>query len=785
MEDEIPKKKEKFFYRAFNCCLPLTPNKTKLLDFLCSSSKCIYNSTIYHTIVYRRHKYDILNKVKDILDNENPSFYDRQFHVDPKKNSVLRREHVSQIILQIFNDYILAENIKSDQRKNNYPLIEKFISGKLKFLKFSVNNSNFNTLHEFFKEVCLGIPNLIFNEDTKYDTVTYLIFQILYKFYLANYNSLKTKIITKKLKKSDTIMFKDFIAHIESKERIPYVYNWSTAEKFTFEDKTIKISDQTIVQRKVYEKCKECKMLASDLSINIIRKANDAFKSYLEKRKTSPYKCHKPGFLKEGSKYGIYCYQNFMKLMVTDNTYYYKIPIGIYASKNYKEIVDDRMIKLNNDYYINATKLKELNLIINQNPDDKFLNSHLEHDGKYISKKDPNVLIKISGEEISSDLIKLNDNDKYNFYTYPDNPRFFSKENPTKSFLNTHFKHNGKYISKNDTSIINGFYFFIPVHDKIIPNISYMEIYPTKINYKMTLSYKVNPPKQIKNKNYASGDLGVRGLITLFSLNADPIIIPGGPCKSINHYYNRIIDKTKKEARINNTDKSYKINKMYQLKENKMKSYFYKVTNYIVNEYCEKNKISLLIIGYNKGWKDKSNMGRKNNRDFQEIPYAKLLSMLENKCQMKGIKLERQEEAYTSKCDALAEEEIRKHDEGYKGRREKGKFKSSTTRVILNADVNGAMNIMRKYNNRMIIEKGEKSDMKIEKRIKESLKKINIFRPTKILLKEKLQWKPKTKIEKEENKKSKRKVAEKNRKREKNIKSKVRITKETLNTADI
>ncbi len=785
MEEDPLKKKEKFFYRAFNCSLPTTFQKNNLLDFLCSTSKFIYNSTIYHTIIYRRYKYDILNKVKDILDNENPNFYNRQFDEDPKKNINLRREHVSQIILSIFDDYITSENIKSNQRKNNYPLIEKFISHKLKFLKFEVNNSNFGTLHKFFKKDCFKIPDLIFDEQTKYDTVTYLIFQILYKFYIAKYHLLKTKIIRKKLTKSDKILNKKFITHIENKEQIPYIYNWSTAEKFTFEDNTIKISDQTIVQRKVYQVCKECKMLASDLSVNIIRKANDAFKSYLGKRKTTPFGCHKPGFLKEGSKYGLYCYLNFMKIMVTDNSYYYQIPIGTYASKNYQKIVDSRMIKLNNDYYVNSKKLDKLNFIINTNPDDKFLNSHLEYEGKYISKKDSDVIIKYSGETINSDLIKLNDNDKYNFYTYPNNPRFFSNEKPLKKFLNTHFKYKGKYISKNDTSIINGFYLFIPVHDNILPNICYLEIYPTGETYNVTFNYKVKPPKEKKNKNYASGDLGVRRLIALFSLNADPIIIPGGPCKSINHYYNKIIDKAKKEAKRKKIDKSFKIQRMYKLKDNKMKSYFHKVTNYIINEYCKVNDISLLIIGYNKGWKDKTNMGRKNNRDFQEIPYAKLLKMLENKGQLKGIKIERQEEAFTSKCDALAEEEIRRHDEGYLGRRIKGKFKSSTTKVILNADINGAMNIMRKYNNRMIEEKGIKSDMKIEKRIKESLKEINIFRPTKVLLKEKLKWKPKILLEKYENKKSKRKVVRKHKKRELYTNRKVTIKEVTFNTADI
>ena len=49
-------------------------------------------------------------------------------------------------------------------------------------------------------------------------------------------------------------------------------------------------------------------------------------------------------------------------------------------------------------------------------------------------------------------------------------------------------------------------------------------------------------------------------------------------------------------------------------------------------------------------------------------------------------------EAYTSKCDALAFESIEKH-ESYKGSRiKRGLFKFSVGKLI-NADINGALNI--------------------------------------------------------------------------------------------
>lgn len=100
-------------------------------------------------------------------------------------------------------------------------------------------------------------------------------------------------------------------------------------------------------------------------------------------------------------------------------------------------------------------------------------------------------------------------------------------------------------------------------------------------------------------------------------------------------------------------------------------------------------------IFYNKGWKQNVNIGKKNNQKFTQIPFARLVSYLEYKCELAGIEIVIHEESYTSKCDFLAFEKIGKH-ENYLGKRKKrGLFQSSVGKLI-NADVNGALNIMRK-----------------------------------------------------------------------------------------
>ena len=121
----------------------------------------------------------------------------------------------------------------------------------------------------------------------------------------------------------------------------------------------------------------------------------------------------------------------------------------------------------------------------------------------------------------------------------------------------------------------------------------------------------------------------------------------------------------------------------------------HKTSRSIIN-YANMLKIKTIVIGYNSNWKDKVSMGAKNNRNFYEIPYRRLIDMIIYKANIDNIIVEEITEEYTSKTDSLALEKICKHNK-YKGERiRRGLFSSSTGRLI-NADVNGAINIMRKF----------------------------------------------------------------------------------------
>lgn len=108
------------------------------------------------------------------------------------------------------------------------------------------------------------------------------------------------------------------------------------------------------------------------------------------------------------------------------------------------------------------------------------------------------------------------------------------------------------------------------------------------------------------------------------------------------------------------------------------------------------NNVSTLVLGYNKNWKQDISIGRKNNQNFVSVPFYLFKQILRYKCALCGIEVLEQEESYTSKCSFLDNEEICKHED-YLGRRiRRGLFKTSNGKII-NADLNGSLNILKSF----------------------------------------------------------------------------------------
>lgn len=210
------------------------------------------------------------------------------------------------------------------------------------------------------------------------------------------------------------------------------------------------------------------------------------------------------------------------------------------------------------------------------------------------------------------------------------------------------------------------------------------------------IGYKVKERPVEINNNYASIDLGVNNLMVVSSNKFNPYIINGRPLKSINQFYNKRLSDL--QSSLKTRHNKYTSKKTYHLtykRNNKISDYMHKSTTYVVNHLVS-NNISRLIIGYNKGWKQDITLGKKMNQNFIQIPFAKLISLLEYKCRLEGIDVILQEESYTSKCSFLDREEVKNH-KNYLGKRiKRGLFKSSSG-IIINADLNGSLNILKKH----------------------------------------------------------------------------------------
>ena len=222
--------------------------------------------------------------------------------------------------------------------------------------------------------------------------------------------------------------------------------------------------------------------------------------------------------------------------------------------------------------------------------------------------------------------------------------------------------------------------------------------YLSKDKIKVIIDYEVNELNPNLDKdNYIGVDLGVRGLMTVVSKDKS-FIFDGKYLGKVNRDSNLKLDKLKSDRDQHKSIFRYnsnKIKELYLKRDFKISSYLHLCSKRLV-EFCVKHKVQTIVVGYNQGWKESTSKksSRFKNRRFNEIPFYKLIQLLKYKCQKVGIKLILIDEAYTSKCSSLHLEKIC-HHETYLGTRCRCYFKSN--KGFLNADINGAINILRKY----------------------------------------------------------------------------------------
>lgn len=226
--------------------------------------------------------------------------------------------------------------------------------------------------------------------------------------------------------------------------------------------------------------------------------------------------------------------------------------------------------------------------------------------------------------------------------------------------------------------------------------IDQVRITPKKTHYVIEIVYTVEMHIASPDlSRIASIDLGVDNLATVTTNqpNIKPLLVNGRPLKSINQFYNkRMADLRSKLPK--GRYYSDQMGRLTDKRNNRIKTRMHKDSLCII-QFLEQHKIGTLVIGKNDGWKQEVELGKVNNQHFVQIPHAQFVAMITYKAQMRGIEVIFVNESYTSKCSFLDDEHVKKHME-YKGKRvHRGLFQTSNGNYI-NADVNGALNILKK-----------------------------------------------------------------------------------------
>ncbi|MED3124547.1 transposase [Bacillus wiedmannii] len=240
--------------------------------------------------------------------------------------------------------------------------------------------------------------------------------------------------------------------------------------------------------------------------------------------------------------------------------------------------------------------------------------------------------------------------------------------------------------------------------------ISYIEIVPKQkgrffeVHYTYEMHVSQMKKKSTTTSNALSCDLGVDRLLSCVTNTGDTFLIDGKKLKSINQYFNKMIRNLQEKNMDNGISKRVVTNKMATLwnkRERQINGYISQTVGLLFKK-VKAFGIDTVVVGYNAGWKQKSDMGKKNNQTFVQIPFHKLMAAIENKCIKESIRFLKQEESYTSKASFLDKDPVpvwSKDDKMqylFSGKRiTRGLYQSKSGECI-HADINGALNTLEK-----------------------------------------------------------------------------------------
>ena len=242
----------------------------------------------------------------------------------------------------------------------------------------------------------------------------------------------------------------------------------------------------------------------------------------------------------------------------------------------------------------------------------------------------------------------------------------------------------------------------IEVKTKHAESIDQVRIIPRKGFYVVEVVYEQAPKQAPVNPAYYAGiDIGLNNLAALASNKPgfSPVVVNGRPVKSTNQFYNK--RKAELQHKLGHTGTTARMERITTKRNRRVDHYLHTASRKVI-DLLVKEGIGTLVIGKNDGWKQEIEMGKRNNQNFVQIPHARFIQMLTYKAELVGITVFITEESYTSKASFLDRDPLPVRDPNddtrhtFSGKRVKrGLYCASGNRYI-NADVNGAYNIVRK-----------------------------------------------------------------------------------------
>jgi len=279
------------------------------------------------------------------------------------------------------------------------------------------------------------------------------------------------------------------------------------------------------------------------------------------------------------------------------------------------------------------------------------IRQHYKNTNKYLSYYELNALLSKANQvdyrslpyaQCSQQILRQIDKQYISFYNTLKSPKMKGKRIRLPKYKD---KENGRniVIYTNQCFKLKNNVLSLKIDDKNKIDIdTNLNVQIVRIIYRgnhIVIELIYNKEYKLKSDNgqYAAIDLGLNNLATLTSNVCQSVIYDGKKLKNINHFYNK--RKALLQSKLNGKRQtSNRIRRINYRRNNKIKDYMHKVSHLIV-AYMETNNLNTLFVGKNTGWKEGINIGKTNNQNFVTIPYNLLISMLDYKCKLAGIKM--------------------------------------------------------------------------------------------------------------------------------------------------